>query len=123
MRDFVFIDDVVAVNLWFFDHPDQSGIYNLGTGRAPAFNDVAISVVNTMRQIDGKEALSLQDAAAQGLIEYIAFPDALRANTKPTPRPTWPPCAPPDATTSSPTYKVVCKVMCAIWPQSSDFPG
>jgi len=78
MRDFVFIDDVVAVNLWFYDHPDQSGIYNLGTGRAQPFNDVAISVVNTMRQIDGKEALSLQDAAAQSLIEYIAFPDALR---------------------------------------------
>ena len=78
MRDFVFIDDVVAVNLWFFDHPDRSGIFNLGTGRAQPFNDVAISVVNTMREIDGKTALTLPEAAAQGLIEYIAFPDALR---------------------------------------------
>jgi len=39
MRDFVFIDDVVAVNLWFFDHPGQSGIFNLGSGRAQPFND------------------------------------------------------------------------------------
>jgi len=78
MRDFVFIDDVVAVNLWFFDNPTQSGIYNLGTGRAQPFNDVAISVVNTLRQIDGKEALTPAQAADQGLIEYIAFPDALR---------------------------------------------
>jgi ADP-L-glycero-D-manno-heptose 6-epimerase len=49
MRDFVFIDDVVAVNLWFFDHPSKSGIFNLGTGRAQPFNDVAIAVVNTLR--------------------------------------------------------------------------
>ena len=35
-RDFVFIDDVVAVNLWFFDHPDKSGIFNLGHGPGAA---------------------------------------------------------------------------------------
>ncbi len=78
MRDFVFIDDVVAVNLWFYDHPAQSGIFNLGTGRAQPFNDVAISVVNTLRELDGQPALSLEHATSQGLIEYIAFPDALR---------------------------------------------
>ncbi|MEN9711875.1 MAG: ADP-glyceromanno-heptose 6-epimerase, partial [Pseudomonadota bacterium] len=37
MRDFVFIDDVVAVNLWFLEHPEQSGIFNLGSGRAQPF--------------------------------------------------------------------------------------
>ena len=78
MRDFVYIDDVVAVNLWFFDHPGESGIYNLGTGQAQPFNDVAITVVNTLREQRGESALSLQQAAADGLIEYIAFPDALR---------------------------------------------
>lgn len=78
MRDFVFVDDVVAVNLWFFDHPGQSGIYNLGSGRAQPFNDVAVSVVNTLRELDGKSALALADVASQGLIEYIPFPDALR---------------------------------------------
>ena len=66
MRDFVFIDDVVAVNLWFFDHPDKSGIFNLGTGRAQPFNDVATTVVRTL---GGDPATA---------IEYVPFPEALR---------------------------------------------
>jgi ADP-L-glycero-D-manno-heptose 6-epimerase len=78
MRDFVFIDDVVAVNLWFFDHPSQSGIFNLGSGRAQPFNDVASSVVNSMRRLRGEAPLSLPEIADQGLIEYVPFPDALR---------------------------------------------
>jgi ADP-L-glycero-D-manno-heptose 6-epimerase len=78
MRDFVFVDDVVAVNLWFFDHPGVSGLFNLGTGRAQPFNDVASSVVNAMRQLDQQAALSLQDLTASGLIDYVPFPDALR---------------------------------------------
>jgi ADP-L-glycero-D-manno-heptose 6-epimerase len=78
MRDFVFIDDVVAVNLWFFDHPTESGIFNLGTGRAQPFNDVASSVVNALRAQQGHAALDLPAAAQQGLVEYVAFPDALR---------------------------------------------
>ena len=75
-RDFVFIDDVVAVNLWFLDHPDRSGIFNLGTGRAQPFNDVATAVVNALRP--GRPALDTAGAAAAGLIGYIPFPDALR---------------------------------------------
>ena len=75
-RDFVFIDDVVAVNLWFLDHPDQCGIFNLGSGRAQPFNDVATAVVNACRP--GQPPLATADAAARGLIEYIPFPDALR---------------------------------------------
>jgi ADP-L-glycero-D-manno-heptose 6-epimerase len=78
MRDFVFIDDVVAVNLWFFDHPGISGIFNLGTGRAQPFNDVASSVVNAMRQTSGQSTLTLEELSAQGLLEYVPFPDALR---------------------------------------------
>ncbi|MDT7516068.1 ADP-glyceromanno-heptose 6-epimerase [Rhodoferax mekongensis] len=78
MRDFVFIDDVVAVNLWFFDNPAQSGIFNLGSGRAQPFNDVASSVVNAMRRLRGESALPLEDIAQQGLVEYVPFPDALR---------------------------------------------
>jgi ADP-L-glycero-D-manno-heptose 6-epimerase len=76
MRDFIHVDDVVAVNLWFFDHPDRSGLFNLGTGRAQPFNDVATAVVNAMRS--DSTALTTEQAAAQGLIEYIPFPDALR---------------------------------------------
>ncbi len=77
MRDFVFIDDVVAVNLWFLDNPDQSGIFNLGTGRAQPFNDVALAVVNTLRQQSHAAALTLEKAGRDGLIDYIDFPEAL----------------------------------------------
>ncbi len=77
MRDFVFIDDVVAVNLWFLDHPGKSGIFNLGTGKAQPFNDVAIAVVNSLRKSHGEAPLSIEAAARGGLIDYIAFPPAL----------------------------------------------
>lgn len=77
-RDFIFVDDVVAVNLWFFDNPSKSGIFNLGTGRAQPFNDVALAVVNALRGKKGQPQLDLAQAVQQGLIEYIPFPDALR---------------------------------------------
>ncbi len=76
-RDFVFVDDVVAVNLWFLEHPDRSGIFNLGTGRAQPFNDVAVSTINAVRALRGDVALSIEALIAQGQLEYIAFPDAL----------------------------------------------
>ncbi len=44
-RDFIHVDDVVAMNLWFYDHPEKSGIYNCGTGRAQPFNDIAKAVI------------------------------------------------------------------------------
>ena len=55
-----------------------SGIYNVGTGRAQPFNDVALAVVNTLRARDGQAALRLSEAVAQGCIEYVPFPEALR---------------------------------------------
>jgi ADP-L-glycero-D-manno-heptose 6-epimerase len=73
-RDFVFIDDVVAVNLWFFDHPDKCGVFNLGTGRAQPFNDVATSVISAFT--GGTHTAA--SAVAAGLLDYIPFPDALR---------------------------------------------
>lgn len=77
-RDFVSVEDVVKVNLHFFDHPERSGIFNLGTGRAQPFNDIAVAVINTLRAETGEAALSLDDMVKQGLVEYIPFPDALR---------------------------------------------
>jgi len=78
LRDFVSIEDVVKVNLFFLDNPDISGIYNLGTGEAQSFNDVAVATVNTLRKTEGKHALSLAELQQQELISYIPFPDALR---------------------------------------------
>ncbi|KAG0165641.1 hypothetical protein DFQ28_006214 [Apophysomyces sp. BC1034] len=77
-RDFVSVEDVVKVNLFFFEHPDKSGIFNLGTGCAQPFNDIAVTVASTLRELDGKPALSLAELVQDGTIEYIPFPDALR---------------------------------------------
>ena len=78
MRDFVYVDDVVAVNLWFFDHPEAHGLFNLGSGRAQPFNDVALAVINSHRLALGETKLTLADAISGGLIDYVDFPEALR---------------------------------------------
>lgn len=77
-RDFVYVEDVIKANLWFLDHPDRSGIFNLGTGRAQPFNDVAVATVNACRAARGEPALTLADMVSSGVVEYVPFPDALR---------------------------------------------
>ncbi|MFT7372383.1 MAG: ADP-L-glycero-D-manno-heptose 6-epimerase [Oleiphilaceae bacterium] len=62
-RDFISVVDVVKVNLWFLDHPEKSGIFNLGTGKSQAFNDVAKAVLNYHKK---------------GTLEYIPFPSHLK---------------------------------------------
>ncbi|MSR61278.1 MAG: ADP-glyceromanno-heptose 6-epimerase [Planctomycetes bacterium] len=62
-RDFVFVDDAVELNLWLWEHPGVSGIFNCGTGQADSF-------------------LALAQATARhyplARIERIPFPDELR---------------------------------------------
>ncbi|PLC49229.1 ADP-glyceromanno-heptose 6-epimerase [Pollutimonas subterranea] len=77
-RDFIYVDDVVDVNLFFLDHPEKSGVFNCGTGRAQPFNDVARTVVNTMRAHAGMPELTLEELVSQGLLRYIPFPDDLK---------------------------------------------
>ncbi|MGH8222956.1 MAG: ADP-glyceromanno-heptose 6-epimerase, partial [Woeseiaceae bacterium] len=62
-RDFVFVDDVCAVNLWFLEHRDVSGVFNVGTGKAQSFNDVASAVI---------------DWHGRGRIRYVPFPEGLK---------------------------------------------
>jgi len=73
-RDFVHVDDIVKGNLYFLDHPEISGIFNLGTGRAQSFNDVAVAVLNARH--DGPPRSAAEWVSA-GRIEYIPFPPAL----------------------------------------------
>ena len=77
VRDFISVDDVVAVNLWFLQHGGAKGIFNVGTGRAQPFNDVAHAVVNGWRERAGEPPLPLDELVAQGIVEYIDFPQAL----------------------------------------------
>jgi ADP-L-glycero-D-manno-heptose 6-epimerase len=78
LRDFVSIEDVVKVNMYFLDNPHKSGIFNLGTGQAQSFNDVAVATINTLRIDGSKTVLSLAEMQQQGLISYIPFPESLR---------------------------------------------
>ncbi|MEK7815201.1 MAG: ADP-glyceromanno-heptose 6-epimerase [Pseudomonadota bacterium] len=78
LRDFISVEDVVAVNLFFLDNPRKSGIFNVGTGRAQPFNDVAVAVVNSLRQSEDKPALTLDDMRQQGILVYVEFPEKLR---------------------------------------------
>ena len=77
VRDFVAVGDVVAVNLWFLAHPEASGVFNLGSGRAQPFNDVAEATVNAVRARRGETALGIDELVARGIVEYIPFPEAL----------------------------------------------
>lgn len=62
-RDFISVIDVVKANLWFMDHPGNSGIFNIGTGKSQTFNDVAKAIIS----YHGK-----------GRIQYIPFPEYLK---------------------------------------------
>lgn len=77
-RDFVSVEDVVKVNLHFLDHPETSGIYNVGTGASEPFNAVAVAAVNASLEHDGKNPLSLEEMKQQGVIQYIPFPEGLK---------------------------------------------
>lgn len=78
LRDFVSVEDVAKVNLHFLDNPERSGIFNLGSGRAQPFNDVALAVINTLREQQDRQPLTLDAAIRAGVLEYIEFPDELR---------------------------------------------
>ena len=75
-RDFIHVDDVVAVHFHFLEHPN-SGIYNVGTGRAQSFNDVALAVIQTIDAETGKAPRSLVELQQQGMITYMPMPEAL----------------------------------------------
>lgn len=61
-RDFIHVDDVVSVNMWCFENPEISGIFNVGTGLSATFNQVAREIIEFM---------------GYGEIEYIPFPESL----------------------------------------------
>ena len=73
LRDFVWVEDVVDVNLHFLEHPEDQGIFNVGTGRAQSFNDVATAVLNTLEE----QSKTTAEWVQEGKIQYIEFPQAL----------------------------------------------
>jgi len=77
-RDFVSVEDCIKVNLFFLDHPGESGIYNVGTGAAQSFHDVATATVNACRKARNESPLTLAAMRERGIIQYIPFPEDLR---------------------------------------------
>jgi ADP-L-glycero-D-manno-heptose 6-epimerase len=64
-RDFLYVKDAVEMTLFFLDHPDLNGIFNVGAGVARNWIDLATAVFKAM----GKEPQ----------IEFIDMPDSIRA--------------------------------------------
>ncbi|MEO8303489.1 MAG: ADP-glyceromanno-heptose 6-epimerase [Betaproteobacteria bacterium] len=77
-RDFVWVDDVAKVNLDFLDHPERSGIFNLGSGKAATFNAVAAVTINACRKSAGQGSRSVADLVSDGTITYVPFPEGLK---------------------------------------------
>lgn len=65
LRDFVYVRDCVNVVLWLLDHPDVSGIFNVGSGQARSFADLITALYRAV----GREPA----------IDYVDMPDHLRA--------------------------------------------
>ena len=68
MRDFIYVKDCVDVNIWFMQNPNNSGIFNVGTGNSESFNTVANHL------LDWHKINNNIDAS----ISYIRFPEKLK---------------------------------------------
>ena len=78
-RDFVAVEDVVKVNMYLLEHPGVTGaFFNVGTGKSHSFNDVAMAVINTIRDVEGEQPLTLAEAIASEKLSYIPMPEALQ---------------------------------------------
>ena len=63
-RDFIYVDDAVAVVRWLLETPTVSGIFNVGTGKARSFRDLMTAVFTAL----GKPPN----------IEYVDMPESIR---------------------------------------------
>ncbi len=72
-RDFIYVDDVVNVCVWLMHHRKNSGIYNLGTGKARTFLDLTRAVFKSMNQT---EKISFIDTPADIRDKYQYFTEA-----------------------------------------------
>jgi len=64
VRDFIYVQDAVAMTLFFQDHPEINGLFNVGSGQARCWNDLARAIFEAMNR--------------EPVIEYIEMPDSIR---------------------------------------------
>jgi ADP-L-glycero-D-manno-heptose 6-epimerase len=73
MRDFVYVKDVVEVCMFLMHHRKNSGIYNLGSGQARSFNDLALASFQAMGKVPSIEFV---DTPADIRDKYQYFTEA-----------------------------------------------
>nr|WP_202526069.1 ADP-glyceromanno-heptose 6-epimerase [Sneathiella litorea] len=73
LRDFVYVKDCVDVILWLLDNPKVSGLFNLGTGKARSFKDLAAAV---FKAADKPEKITYVDTPEQIRDKYQYFTEA-----------------------------------------------
>ncbi|USG61375.1 ADP-glyceromanno-heptose 6-epimerase [Sneathiella marina] len=73
LRDFVYVKDCVSVILWLLDNRDISGLFNLGTGKARSFKDLASAVFAAAGQ---QEDISYRDTPIEIRDKYQYFTEA-----------------------------------------------
>ena len=64
VRDFIYVQDAVAMTLFFQDHPEINGLFNVGSGQARCWNDLAAALFSAMNR--------------EPVIEYIEMPASIR---------------------------------------------
>ncbi len=79
MRDFVYVKDVVEVCVFLMHHRKDSGIYNLGSGKARTFNDLAKAVFHALNKPVNIEYV---DTPADIRDKYQYFTEAKMAKLK-----------------------------------------
>jgi ADP-L-glycero-D-manno-heptose 6-epimerase len=72
-RDFIWVGDVVDVLLWLLDSPEVNGLFNLGTGRARSYRDMARAVCSALGVADRVDFIDMP-AALHG--QYQSFTEA-----------------------------------------------
>ena len=63
-RDFIYVKDAVDMTLWFYDHPEANGIFNVGSGEANDWNRLITAIFTALER--------------EPNIEYFPLPDHLR---------------------------------------------
>ena len=77
-RDFIHVDNVVDMNLWFFKNNKISGIFNCGTSEANSYNKIADIIINYFKQNKNNFNLTVDDYK-----NYIKFPADLKDKYQP----------------------------------------
>jgi ADP-L-glycero-D-manno-heptose 6-epimerase len=61
LRDFIYINDCLDIMMWLYDHPEVSGLFNVGTGKARSFADLARAVFSAMGKQESIEFFDMPD--------------------------------------------------------------